>query len=299
MLLLCHCILNVNSRAPGIARWKNVVKPVWDIMRREGYQFIQLPCPEAFYLGLRRWWFVKEQYSNALFKDLCKKMSIGCSEILLENKIKRFKLLCLGISPSCGYRETQSDPSWGGSPREVDIESNITTGPGVLIETMDKIFRDYGFSYEIYDLPPSIIYPRERVGVKKYPRNFKDSVRELSEFLGFNYKLLNLDEYDEYVDSDIRSRKILVCPYEAIEKDIETIEKYIDEGYGLMIVPKSNNLTLEKEEIAFMFALQVENHLEIGHQITLYNYNEYSLLFQKFIKFLRERDLLEKISVLR
>lgn len=297
MLMLCHCVVNVNSRAPGIARWSNVVQPAWDIIKGKNFSFIQLPCPEAVYLGLRRWWYVKEQYSNALFRELCEKMAVGISEILVENKIKEFKLIGLGISPSCGYRETQSDPSWGGRPREIDVESNLTIGSGVLIETLEKVFRKYRFIFEIYDLPPSLIYPGERIGIKKYPRSFEDSVKELSEFLGFDYKLFKLHEYDKYVDSDIRSRKILICPFEMLVEKFDTIEEYIEDRHGLILIPRSNSPTSEKEEIANMFALQVENHLEVGHQIKLYKYDTHSILFKRFIEILKHRGLLKKINV--
>ncbi len=297
MLLLCHCVLNVNSRAPGIARWSNVVQPVWDIIKLKNLQFIQLPCPETVYLGLRRWWFVKEQYSNVLFRELCRKMAIGISEILVENKIREFKLIGLGISPSCGYRETQSDPSWGGRPREIDTESDITSGLGVLIEALDKIFREYGFIFKIYDLPPSLIYPDERTGIKKYPRSFEDSVKELFEFLEFDYELSKLHEYSKDVDSDIRSRKILICPFEILSEKFETIEEYIRNKYGLILIPKSDNLTPQKEELVNMFAMQVENHLEVGHHIELYRYREHSSLFKRFMKILEDRGLLKNIHI--
>lgn len=295
MLLLCHCVVNVNSRAPGIARWSNVVRPVWDVIRAQNLQFVQLPCLEAAYLGLRRWWLVKEQYSNALFKDLCKNVAIGISEILKENCIERVKLVGLGISPTCGYRETQSDPCWGGRPREVNLKNNITSGSGILIETLEKILRDYQFVYEIYDLPPCIIYPDGRVGVEKYPRSFEDSIKEVFEFLGVGYRLLKLNEYSKSVDLDIRSCKIFICPHEALIEKNEVIEKYVEDGYGLVLIPRSNALTFEKKEVARMFALQVENHLDVGHKIVLYKYDKCSALFHKFVKFLKDRNLLENI----
>lgn len=298
MLLLCHCILNVNTRAPGIARWSNVIKPVWNIIRAKDLEFIQLPCLEAAYLGLRRWWFVKEQYSNAMFKDLCRKIGTGISEILLEEKIREIKLIGLGISPTCGYRETQSDPSWGGRPREVDIKNNIAEGPGILIEILDEILRENDFSCEIYDVPPAIIYPGERKGIKKYPRTFEESIRELSEFLNYDYRMIKLDEWERDVDSDIRSRKIFVCPYEALSENRELIEKNVRDGFGLITIPRSNHLTPIKEEIAKMFVLQIENHVEVGHHVTLYEYSRASLFFKRFREILENRNVLNKISII-
>ncbi|MEM3398602.1 MAG: hypothetical protein QW724_07200 [Nitrososphaerota archaeon] len=298
MLLLCHCVLNVNSRAPGIARWSNIIKPVWDIIRARNLQFIQLPCLEAAYLGLRRWWFVKEQYRNALFKDLCQTIGVGICEILKKNNVKKVKLIGLGISPTCGYRETQSDPSWGGKPREVNLKNNITEGPGILIEILSKILKDYGFIYEVYDLPPCMIYPDERAGVKKYPRNFEESIEEVSEFLGFDYRSLELSEYDKFINYDIRSGRIFICPHEALAEQHEVVDRYIEDGYGLISIPRSDTLTFEEKEVARIFALQVENHLDVGHRVILYRYEKYSALFDTLVEFLKDRNLLEKISIL-
>jgi len=296
-IILGHCILNVNSRAPGIARWRNVVKPVWDIVKSKQAGFLQLPCPEAVYLGLRRWWFVKEQYDNSLFRELCRRIAVGMSEILEENNIGKFKLIGLGISPSCGYRETQSDPSWGGRPREVDVKSNLKPEPGVFIKILDETFRKYGFDYEIYDLPPLIIYPEERTGSRMYPREFESCIRELCVFLEYDYRQLHLNEYGKPVYSDSRWGRILIAPIEAAIKNQSLIEKYVEEGYGLILIPSSKILTAEKEIIADVYVKQIENHLDVGHEILLMMYEPSSNLYKKTLEFLKENGLVERITV--
>jgi len=45
--VLRHRILNMNSRAPGIAIWDGVVTPVYEALMGGGHFFLQLPCPEA------------------------------------------------------------------------------------------------------------------------------------------------------------------------------------------------------------------------------------------------------------
>jgi predicted secreted protein len=295
-IILGHCILNVNSRAPGIARWRNVVKPVWDIVKSKQAGFLQLPCPEAVYLGLRRWWFVREQYDNSLFRELCRRIAVGISEILKENNTGKFKLIGLGISPSCGYRETQTDPSWGGRPREVDVKNNIKPGPGVFIEILDDTFRKYGFDYEIYDIPPLVIYPEERAGSSMYPRDFESCVREICGFLEYDCKQLHLNEYEKLVCSDSRGGRILVAPAEAAIKSLGLIERYVEEGYGLILIPSSEILTTEKEMIADVYVKQIENHLDVGHEILLMMYEPSSNLYKKTLEFLKGNGLLGRIK---
>jgi len=296
-IILGHCILNVNSRAPGIARWRNVVKPVWDIVKSKQVSFLQLPCPEAVYLGLRRWWFVKEQYDNSLFRELCRKIAVGFSEILEENNVRKFKLVGLGISPSCGYRETQSDSSWGGRPREVDVKSNLKPEPGVFIEVLDETFRKYNFDYEIYDLPPSVIYPEERTGSRMYPKDFESCIREICSFLGYDCEQLPLNEYEKLVDLDSRGGMILVAPAEIVTKNRSLIERYVGEGYGLILIPTSEKLNIEKEVIADIYVRQIENHLNVGHKILLMRPELSSNLFRKTLEFLKKKGLLERITI--
>jgi hypothetical protein len=38
----------------------------------------------------------------------------------------------MGLSPSCGFRMTQSDPSWGGKPFDVPLTPPAIVGRGVL-----------------------------------------------------------------------------------------------------------------------------------------------------------------------
>jgi len=295
-LILCHCILNTNARAPGIALWGGVVKPVYDILKENKVSFMQLPCPEASYIGLRRWWFVKEQYDNALYRDYCREMLIGFSEILLENDVRRFEVIGLGISPSCGYRETQSDETWGGRPRSVDVSRNVKQSSGVWIEILEEVFKSYGFTFNIYDLPPPLIYPGKRfIGTSSYPKTYEESLKELCERLGYNYeKLLAMSYHPIGVDADMRSKKILLAPLEFALKFDETLDRYVEDGFGLILIPRSNVMTHERRALLDAIVRQVENHVKAGHQVFIHE-DDGSRLFRELLKLLGERGLLESI----
>ena len=296
-LILCHCVLNVNARAPGIALWNGVIKPVYDILKANKISFVQLPCPEASYLGLRRWWFVKEQYDNALYRDYCREMLIGFSEILLENNIREFNVIGLGISPSCGYRETQSDETWGGRPREIDVTKNVKQGSGVWIEILEEVFKSYGFTFDIYDLPPPLIYPgRRHIGTSKYPQTYEESLKELCEKLGYSYQKSLIEKYPpKEVNTDLRSKKILLTSLEFALKFDDILDRYVEDGFGLILIPRSNVMTHERRRLLDAFVRQVENHVKAEHQVFLYEDGGGSKFFQEFLKLLEERGLLEAI----
>jgi len=298
MLVLCHCILNVNSRAPGIARWEGVIEPLWDVIKAKGLQFIQLPCPEAVYIGLRRWWFVKEQYDNSLYKELCRNIALAVSKILSEKGVNKIKLIGLGISPSCGYREVQSDPSWGGRPREVDTSYNLKPGQGVLIENMENIFRKFNFSYEIYDIPPAVIYPDERAGVQLYPKSFEKGIQEIFQALDYDQQISALNRYRKEVFSDIRSGNILVASYQTIFEQPGLVEGYVEQKFGLILIPDSHIVSSEINLLADMFAKQVENHLTVGHRVFMYMSSESSNMFKTFIEILKARNLMNRITII-
>ena len=288
----------MNARAPGIALWNGVIDPVYDILKVGKIPFVQLPCPEASYLGLRRWWFVKEQYDNALYRDYCREMLIGFSEILLENNIREFNVIGLGISPSCGYRETQSDETWGGRPREIDVTKNVKQGSGVWIEILEEVFKSYGFTFDIYDLPPPLIYPGKRhVGTSRYPRTYEDSLKELCEKLGYTRQELLLEKYPpKEVDMDLRSKKVLLTSLELALKFDKTLDRYVKEGFGLILIPRSNVMTYERRTLLDAYARQVENHIKVGHRVFLYEGGEESKFFQEFLKLLEKRELLKAVS---
>lgn len=287
----------MNARAPGIALWEGVVEPVYRALKRDYVWFMQLPCVECAYLGLRRWWLVKEQYDNALYRDYCWELATGISEILLENDIRDFKLIGLGLSPSCGCRESQSSPSWGGRPREVDTSMNVRPGTGVWIRVLEEVFKEYGFNFTAYDLPPSMTYPGERWS-ESYPRDVEGCLRELSENLDYNYESFPVEDYIKrvHINEDMRSGRVLVAPLEAALSYNPILEKYVEEGFGLILTPKSNILTYERRDLLMALARQVENHLDYGHKVVLFKGVRASRLFEEFMKILEYRGLSRQIT---
>ena len=136
--LIPHCILNQNSIVPGLARRPSMVKEVIDILDRYGIGIIQLPCPETLYLGLRRFWQVKEQYSCQGFRLFCRRLVRQVVNYVAEYRRCGYDLvLVLGIagSPSCGIYETTSSNSWFGNPISATSKERVR-GSGVFMEEL-------------------------------------------------------------------------------------------------------------------------------------------------------------------
>ena len=287
-LVLGHCILNMNARAPGIAVWRGVIEPVYEALKRTRKWFIQLPCPESIYLGLRRWWFVREQYDNYLYRRLNRKLALSIAEILLEHNINNVKIIGLGFSPSCAVRETQSDSTWGGRPREISVD-NIVEGKGVWIEVLEHVLRERNISYKLYDIPPAIIYPRGRAEYShRYPIEYEEALREvLRELECINCEDL-VEKYPKReVTIDQRSGKIIVAPQNYILEFNEIIDSYVRQGYGIIMIPYSNSVNESKLEFLGYIIGHLLNHARIGHEVKIV-YREESLLYKKFLHQVKE-----------
>jgi len=282
----------MNSRAPGIAIWEGVVTPVYEALMGGRHFFLQLPCPEAVVTGLRRWWYVREQYDNSLFREVCRDIAVASSEILLENRVYGFKLLGLGLSPSCGYRETQSDPSWGGRPREVDVSANVKPGMGVWIGVLRDVFSEYGFKFSVYDLPPSILYPKGRAEhTHLYPKDVAGGIRELYRELGYGAGDVGRYLAKASISRDVRSGKVLVLPQEVVMGRPNAVNRYVSMGFGLVVIPRSNVVNHDRVQLTRYVTHQLINHSVVGHKVLVATECEHSRLYEELLKRVRDSGL--------
>lgn len=291
MLLLHHCNLNMNVRAPGISVWRGVVEVVLEALYANRPKFIQLPCPEAVYLGLRRWWFVKEQYDNAMYRSFCRKLASSVADILRMEDVSSVKLVGLGLSPSCAYRETQSDGSWGGKPRDVDFSKNVKTGMGVWSEELVKALEAFHASY--YDLPPPLIYPGKRgEHTSLYPKTLEQAFAETAAELGLNPSTIDLKKYSflKAVDEDLRSGRNIVAPLEMAYEESGELNRFIEEGYGLVLIPEFRTANESTEFYLDVMATQVENQARAGQTVAAVPpHGEKTRSYSRFVQLLVDR----------
>ncbi len=120
-----HCLLNPLTRIKGL-------EPV--AFRPEG-PVVQLPCPEALYLGLDRWAVTKNQLDVPEFRRFCRSLITNVADLLemLARQGARLRIVGVAGSPSCGVATTSSGYA-GGRVRECGHAH--VSGRGVFMEEL-------------------------------------------------------------------------------------------------------------------------------------------------------------------
>jgi predicted secreted protein len=125
ILVLAHCLQNPFTRVKGLESLD---------FRPEG-PTIQLPCPEALYLGLDRWAATKNQLDVPEFRRFCRSLIahyVDLIEMLARQNVW-IKIIGIAGSPSCGVATTSSGYA-GGRVREA--EHARVSGRGVFMEEL-------------------------------------------------------------------------------------------------------------------------------------------------------------------
>ncbi|MDJ0622385.1 MAG: hypothetical protein QNJ17_05440 [Desulfocapsaceae bacterium] len=68
ILIVCHCILNINAKIQPLAPVQGVLTETIRPYLDDGCGLFQLPCPEVSYLGMNRWGMTREQYDHPAFR---------------------------------------------------------------------------------------------------------------------------------------------------------------------------------------------------------------------------------------
>ena len=156
IVVVSHCVLNSNAKVEGLSEYSGVLSEVVDIIVQRGAGIIQLPCPEMFIYGIKRWGHVKEQFDTPHFRNQCKELINPIVQQLVNYKNNGYDIIGLiGIdgSPSCGVNKTCSG-DWGGefmenggmSYKAMEKIQNFkfADGPGVLMEEIKEEFHKNG-----------------------------------------------------------------------------------------------------------------------------------------------------------
>jgi|GEM_PF-283200 predicted secreted protein len=270
-VILGHCVLNMNTRAPGIAAWNGAIFPLFRALRSYSGEVHQYPCPEAAVVGGRRWWHVKEQYDTFTFREILKKLAEIYTNYFMKSDIKEVKLLGLGLSPTCGFRYTQSDPTWGGRPKEIDPSKIIKKDSGVLIEEFVKVFEENGLNFSVLDISPSLIYPdyeRRMKVAKEYPPTPSEALKELEKFLGIKIPFKPEEvAHIENLKDDLRSKKMVAISSNKFVPYYDKLLEYAVKGVGIVLVDEVYNNEKEKEFLSDIYASMIGNMTIAGHNV--------------------------------
>jgi len=149
--VLAHCHLNVNTKVHGLADYAGARGDVVGPLIERGIGLIQLPCPEATFLGMKRWGMTREQYDVPAYRRHCKKILKPIVEsliVLAEDGCVIESVIGVDGSPSCGVERTcvgycggeiEALFDSGESPEATDAAS-----PGVFIEVLRGLLDEQG-----------------------------------------------------------------------------------------------------------------------------------------------------------
>jgi predicted secreted protein len=120
-----HCLLNPLTRVRGLSPLP---------FQPEG-PTVQLPCPEALYLGLERWAVTRNQLDVPQFRRFCRALTEQYADLLemLAGQGAPLRIVGVAGSPSCGVATTSSGYT-GGRVRE-QPHAHVS-GRGVFMEEL-------------------------------------------------------------------------------------------------------------------------------------------------------------------
>ena len=186
VVFLMHSVLNMNVRAPGIAVHRGPIEDVYRFLLDRGFEVVQIPCPETSFVGLRRWWFTRELYDSVGYRRHCRQLAEAVADLAEAYHRRGAKLYFVGqgLSPTCGLRMTQSDPTWGGKPFQVPLEPPAVVGKGVFVEELERALAQRGLPVRMTDVAPAAIYPPYRIPREgPYPTSLPEALEEVKKFL--------------------------------------------------------------------------------------------------------------------
>ncbi len=185
IVLVCHCILNSNSKVEGLAEYQGALTDTVKLLMEEGLGIMQLPCPEISSCGMRRWGMVKEQYDTPFYRDHCQRLFYPQLQQVEEYLLNGYEIVgIIGIdgSPSCGVNKTCSGDWKGEISKNPDIQNMINglqmvEGSGVFIEEIKEMLkkRDIHISFSAVDEASPIDSYKE---IQKFIRGKKHNENE-------------------------------------------------------------------------------------------------------------------------
>jgi len=149
VVVLAHCHLNVNTKVHGLADYPGARSDVVLPLLKRGVGLIQLPCPEATFLGMKRWGMTREQYDTPAYRRHCETILAPVVDLLLvlvEDACKVEAIIGVDGSPSCGVDRTcvgycggevAALFESGASPHATDAKM-----PGVFIEVLQALLHE-------------------------------------------------------------------------------------------------------------------------------------------------------------
>lgn len=158
IVLLSHCILNVNAKVAGLANYQAGLMALLDQLLANGYGVMQLPCVEMDMLGVNRWGIVKSQIDYPHFRKRCHELLAPLLDQVADYDHNGYEIAAvIGIdgSPTCGVNYV-SEGNWCGEiGEEYGLQAKIDTlhredSPGIMMEVLMEMLAEIGVSCPFY-----------------------------------------------------------------------------------------------------------------------------------------------------
>jgi predicted secreted protein len=97
-----------------------------------------MPCPEHAFLGMHRFWLVKDQADTLAFRRHCRRQAKVVAGAIAVHVERGTDVVVIGVegSPSMGVRITSSSAEWGGRPDKGDDDYPLVPGRGIFSEEL-------------------------------------------------------------------------------------------------------------------------------------------------------------------
>jgi len=146
--LVCHCLLNANSKVEGLAEYAGV-HPLIARLAELGIGVIQMPCAEMSACGMDRPGHSREEYGYPAFVEHCARLADETLAQVREYQRCGYEIVGLvGVegSPSCGVTRSASTGESGCAVPGVHISALLERlAPlGVRFVAIDEEFDGHG-----------------------------------------------------------------------------------------------------------------------------------------------------------
>lgn len=155
--VVAHCHLNACTKVHGLADYPGARTEIIAPLLSDGVGLVQLPCPEATYLGLSRWGMTIEQYDTTGYRRHCRALlepildtltALDADGCVIE------RVIGVDGSPSCGVSTTCA--GYGGgeiSDLTAPPAAREIAGQGVLIQEFKAMLKEAGLDVSFEGTP--------------------------------------------------------------------------------------------------------------------------------------------------
>ena len=151
LVIMAHCLLNVNAKVEGIAAYPAASRIVSELIGMD-YGIIQLPCIEQAMFGIRRWGIVHDQCDFPAFRKRCRELLdpiVDQIEDFISSDYEVAAIIGIDGSPTCGVNIRAAGDWYGEVGYKYGLDAKINsvfmeTGMGTMMEVLKEMLNEKG-----------------------------------------------------------------------------------------------------------------------------------------------------------